>query len=148
MNDKITLDDFLCFATYGANLAFGRAYKPLLSRHGLTYTQWITLLAVCEQPESTVSQLGERLFLASNTLTPLLKQLEKQGVIFRKRSALDERQVLISPTELGWEIYQSREECTEIFEQLGLSLEEVQALQKNHLYHPRSLDGLFGTAEK
>ena len=70
------LSKFLCFAVYSANLAFGRAYKPILDAVGLTYTQYIAMVALSEQGDQTVSALGEKLFLESNTLTPILKKLE------------------------------------------------------------------------
>jgi DNA-binding MarR family transcriptional regulator len=95
------LDDFLCFAIYSANLAFGRAYKPLLDELGITYTQWITIVALWEKDDQTVSGLGETLFLESNTLTPILKKLEAQGYLTRKRDPADERQVRVGLTEAG-----------------------------------------------
>jgi hypothetical protein len=67
------LSDFLCFAIYSANLAFGKAYKPILDKLGLTYTQYIAIIALWEEDNQTVSGLGEKLFLESNTLTPILK---------------------------------------------------------------------------
>src|SRR5262245_15469640 len=95
------LAKFLCFAIYSANLAFGRAYKPLLDQLGLTYTQYITLVALAEEAEQTVSGLGEKLFLESNTLTPILKKLESMGHIERKRDPADERQVRVTLTDSG-----------------------------------------------
>ena len=80
------LGDFLCFAVYSANLAYGRAYKPILDELGLTYTQWITIVALWEHDEQTVSSLGDKLFLESNTLTPILKKLEALGYLERRRS--------------------------------------------------------------
>ena len=71
------LDDFLCFAVYSANLAFGRAYRPILDKLGLTYTQYVTLVALGEEDDQTVGELGDKLFLESNTLTPILKKLER-----------------------------------------------------------------------
>src|ERR1019366_912607 len=73
------LSKFLCFAVYSANLACGRAYKPILDAVGLTYTQYIAMVALSEADEQTVSELGEKLFLESNTLTPILKKLEQTG---------------------------------------------------------------------
>jgi DNA-binding MarR family transcriptional regulator len=90
------LSNFICFAVYSANLAFGRAYKPLLDKLELTYTQYITLVALAEEDDVTVSALGEKLFLESNTLTPILKKLESLGYLQRKRDAADERQVRIA----------------------------------------------------
>ena len=95
------LADFLCFAIYSANLAFGRAYKPILEELGLTYTQYITIIALWEEDNQTVSGLGEKLFLESNTLTPILKKLEGMGYLRRQRDSADERQVLVSLTDAG-----------------------------------------------
>src|SRR5450830_468499 len=95
------LSEFLCFAIYSANLAFGKAYKPILEALGLTYTQYITVIALWEQDNQTVSSLGEKLFLESNTLTPILKKLEAMGYLTRQRGAEDERQVLVGLTDAG-----------------------------------------------
>ena len=95
------LSNFLCFAVYSANLAFGRAYKPLLDKVGLTYTQYIAMVALSEDDGQTVSVLGEKLFLESNTLTPILKKLEQTGYIKRQRDPADERQVRVSLTSAG-----------------------------------------------
>lgn len=89
------LPNFLCFAVYSANLAFGRAYKPILDRLGLTYTQYIALVALGDEDDQTVGALGEKLFLESNTLTPILKKLETMGMIARQRDPADERQVRV-----------------------------------------------------
>jgi DNA-binding MarR family transcriptional regulator len=95
------LSNFLCFAVYSANLAFGRAYKPILDAVGLTYTQYIAMVALSEADDQTVSALGEKLFLESNTLTPILKKLELSGYITRVRDPADERQVRVSLTPVG-----------------------------------------------
>lgn len=95
------LADFLCFAIYSANLAFGRAYKPILDELGLTYTQYIAIVALSEADNQSVGSLGEKLFLESNTLTPILKKLEALGYIRRQRDPADERQVRVSLTPEG-----------------------------------------------
>ena len=123
------LADFLCFAVYSANLAFGRAYKPLLDELGLTYTQYIAIVALWEQDNQTVSSLGEKLFLESNTLTPILKKLESMGYLRRQRDAADERQVLISLTDAGRGL---REKLggRNLVKASGLSPEEFPKLQR------------------
>lgn len=100
-SDDPRLPKFLCFAVYSANLAFGRAYKPLLDALGLTYTQYIALVALGDEDDQTVGALGEKLFLESNTLTPLLKKMESLGYIQRRRDPADERQVRLSLTPAG-----------------------------------------------
>lgn len=95
------LGDFLCFAIYSANLAFGRAYRPILDKLGLTYTQYVTLVALGEDDDQTVGELGDKLFLESNTLTPILKKLEQLGLVNRRRDPADERQVRVNVTPAG-----------------------------------------------
>lgn len=98
---SLKLDDQLCFALHSAHLALGRAYRSLLADLGLTYSQYLVMLVLWEGDELTVSALGERLFLDSATLTPLLKRLEQAGLLTRTRAASDERQVIISLTPAG-----------------------------------------------
>ncbi|MGH6642025.1 MAG: MarR family winged helix-turn-helix transcriptional regulator [Bradyrhizobium sp.] len=123
------LADFLCFAIYSANLAYGRAYKPILDELGLTYTQYIAIVALWEQDNQTVSSLGEKLFLESNTLTPILKKLESMGFLRRQRDATDERQVLISLTDAGRELREKRG-GKNLVKASGLSPDEFPKLQK------------------
>jgi DNA-binding MarR family transcriptional regulator len=95
------LGDFLCFAVYSANLAFGRVYRPILDKLGLTYTQYVTLIALGEEDDQRVGDLGDKLFLESNTLTPILKKLEQLGLVDRRRDPADERQVRVNVTAAG-----------------------------------------------
>ena len=95
------LDDFLCFAIYSANLAVNRLNKPVLDELGLTYLQYIVLVALYEQDDQTVGGLGDKLFLNSSTLTPLLKRLESMGHVTRQRDPEDERQVRVRLTPQG-----------------------------------------------
>jgi DNA-binding MarR family transcriptional regulator len=98
---RLELEDFLCFAVYSANHAFNRVYQPLLRDLGLTYPQFIAMVLLWAQDDQTVGDLGQRLFLQSNTLTPMLKRLETLGYIRRSRDSADERQVRIKLTEAG-----------------------------------------------
>jgi DNA-binding MarR family transcriptional regulator len=97
----LALDRQLCFALYSASLAMTKIYKPLLAPLGLTYPQYLVMLALWEQDGVTVGALGERLALDSGTLTPLLKRLEVQGLVGRRRDAGDERRVIVSLTPAG-----------------------------------------------
>lgn len=97
----LQLDHQLCFALYSTSLAMTRLYKPLLDDIGLTYPQYLAMLVLWQQDGLTVSGLGERLFLDSGTLTPLLKRLESAGLISRIRDAQDERRVHITLTASG-----------------------------------------------
>jgi MarR family transcriptional regulator, organic hydroperoxide resistance regulator len=97
----LQLDNQICFAIYSAAHAFNRVYKPLLDRLGLTYPQYLAMLVLWESDGVSVKEIGERLFLDSGTLTPLLKRLEAAGLIRRTRSTQDERHVLIALTSRG-----------------------------------------------
>ena len=97
----LRLDNQICFAIYSAAHAFNRVYKPLLDRLGLTYPQYLVMLVLWEHDGVAVKEIGERLYLDSGTLTPLLKRLEQAGLIRRTRSTEDERQVLIDLTAQG-----------------------------------------------
>jgi DNA-binding MarR family transcriptional regulator len=97
----LRLDNQLCFALYSTSLAMTKVYKPLLEALGLTYPQYLVMLLLWEQDEVSVSALGERLYLDSGTLTPLLKRMQVNGLLVRTRSLQDERRVLISLTEAG-----------------------------------------------
>jgi DNA-binding MarR family transcriptional regulator len=99
--DAARLEDFLCFAMYSANLAVNRLYKPLLDQLGLTYPQYLVLAALYDEDNQTVGNLGDKLFLDSSTLTPLLKRMEKAGYLSRQRDSDDERQVRIRLTQGG-----------------------------------------------
>jgi DNA-binding MarR family transcriptional regulator len=99
--DFLQLDQQLCFAAYSASLALTKVYKPLLSPLGVTYPQYLALLVLWERDGLTVGELGERLFLDSGTLTPLLKRMETSGWLRRERAADDERRVLVSLTPEG-----------------------------------------------
>jgi len=100
-DQPLRLDNQICFAVYSAAHAFNRVYKPLLDRLGLTYPQYLVMLVLWEGDGVPVKEIGERLFLDSGTLTPLLKRLELAGLIKRTRSTEDERQVLIGLTSQG-----------------------------------------------
>ena len=99
--DALRLDNQLCFALYSASLAMTKLYKPLLAALGLTYPQYLVLLVLWERDGLMVSELGERLFLDSGTLTPLLKRLEAAGLVARIRAVEDERRVHITLTATG-----------------------------------------------
>ena len=124
----LKLADFLCFAVCSSNLAFSKAYKPMLERLGLTYTQYITLVALWEEDNQTVGSLGEKLFLESNTLTPILKKLEAMGYLLRQRDPQDERQVRIRLTKEGRKLREGLWE--EGFPQTGLDPDEFVQMQK------------------
>src|SRR6267143_6792672 len=100
-DSPLLLGNQLCFAIYSTAHAFNRVYKPLLDRLGLTYPQYLVMLVLWERDGVPVKDIGERLFLDSGTLTPLLKRLEANELVKRTRSTDDERQVLIALTPKG-----------------------------------------------
>jgi MarR family transcriptional regulator, organic hydroperoxide resistance regulator len=100
-DQALLLDNQLCFALYSTSLAMTKLYKPLLEELGLTYPQYLAMLVLWERDGLMVSELGERLFLDSGTLTPLLKRLESAGLIARIRAVEDERRVHITLTAEG-----------------------------------------------
>jgi len=98
---RVVLDAQLCFPLYAASRMVTRLYQPLLDQYGLTYPQYVVLMVLWEQSPRSVSEIGERALLNSNTLTPLLKRLESQGLVTRTRGTRDERVVKIHLTERG-----------------------------------------------
>src|ERR1700742_1670263 len=100
-NLPLLLGNQICFAIYSTAHAFNRVYKPLLDRIGLTYPQYLVMLVLWERDGLPVKEIGERLFLDSGTLTPLLKRMEAAELLKRSRSTEDERQVLIALTQKG-----------------------------------------------
>ena len=99
--DSLRLDQQLCFSLYAAQLAMTRAYRPLLRELGLTYPQYLVLLALWEHDGETVSALGERLCLDSGTLTPLLVRLQEQALVDKRRGVVDGREVFVHLTARG-----------------------------------------------
>ena len=99
--DCLKLENQLCFPLYAASKEVIKKYKPYLDEYGLTYTQYIALMVLWNEREINVKQLGEKLFLDSGTLTPLLKKLESKGFIKRTRSLTDERNLMVSITSDG-----------------------------------------------
>ncbi|MER8693582.1 MarR family transcriptional regulator [Mesorhizobium opportunistum] len=95
------LDQQLCFALYSASGLMTKVYRPLLEPLGLTYPQYLVMLALWERTPSTVGELGVALGLDSATLTPLIKRMEAGGLVTRRRDAADERRVLVEPTAKG-----------------------------------------------
>ncbi len=99
--DPLLLENQLCFPLYACSKEIVRRYKPFLDELDLTYTQYITMMVMWEQEELTVKELGERLFLDSGTLTPVLKKLESKGYVSRERAKEDERNLDVQITEAG-----------------------------------------------
>lgn len=126
--DVLKLDNQLCFPLYAVSKEIVRKYTPFLSEIDLTYTQYIVMMVMWEHKEVSVKELGQKLYLDSGTLTPLLKNLEKKGLVSRKRSAEDERVLVVSITSEGMEL---REKAVEIPGKIGgcINLEKEEAVQ-------------------
>lgn len=144
------LDNQVCFPLYAISRLLTRLYQPLLEPLGLTYPQYIVLMILWEDAPCTVSHIGERAQLGSNTLTPLLKRLQGQGIIRRKRSAQDERVVNIDLTPAGIAL---RDQCacipTELFVVIGYPASEAHILKRQLdqlLSHLRHVAASHGTA--
>ena len=97
----LRLENQLCFPLYVCSKEIVEAYKPYLDELDLTYTQYITMMVLWEHKKLRVKEVGEKLFLDSSTLTPLLKRLEEKGYLTRRRSETDERDVFVTITEAG-----------------------------------------------
>ncbi|AZR33345.1 MarR family winged helix-turn-helix transcriptional regulator [Xanthomonas vasicola] len=127
----LQLDNQLCFALYSANLAMHKFYRGLLKALDLTYPQYLVMLVLWETDERSVSEIGERLYLDSATLTPLLKRLQAAGLVTRTRAANDERQVIIALTETGRALRHRASAVPEqVFCASACSLDELRQLKQ------------------
>lgn len=123
--------EMICFALYSATLAMQQAYKPLLDDLGLTYPQYLALSALWVQDGQTVGEIGRQVQLESNTLTPLFKRLETQGLVNRRRDSQDERQVRIELTEQGRALKAKAAHIPGcILEKTGLEVDTLLALRE------------------
>lgn len=126
----LSLDDFLCLDLYATSRAVMKAYTPLLEPLGLTYPQYLVMVALWERDEPMVRELAQRLSLDSGTLSPLLKRLEAAGLVKRSRSREDERAVTIALTPAGRALQKRAPEVvSRIADLFGLSLAEMQQLK-------------------
>lgn len=129
--DDLKLENQICFPLYAASKEIVRLYKPYLDKIGLTYTQYIAMMVLWQTPKITVKELGNKLYLDSGTLTPMLKRLEAHGLIERSRSQEDERNLIVTLTDKGMKL---REQAICIpqamAEKLNLTEEEIEVLYK------------------
>lgn len=132
MNDEmLKLSNQLCFPLYVCSRQIIKLYTPVLNSYELTYTQYITLLALWEKDGQTVSELCQTLYLDTGTLTPLLKKLEKQGIIIRERSKEDERSVYIRLTSKGHALKEEAKKIpVEIARCVNLPMEDAMTLHR------------------
>ena len=134
MNEKLKLENQLCFPLYACAKEIVRRYTPLLEPLGLTYTQYIAMMVMWEHKSISIRDMGKLLFLDSGTLTPMLKKMEKAGWIQRKRSEIDERMVIITITDRGEALHDMAAEIPA--KMTGcVTLENDEALQLYSLLH-------------
>jgi len=131
MKNLLKLENQVCFPLYALSREVTQLYRPFLDDLGLTYPQYLVMLILWEENQQTVNQLGEKLYLDSGTLTPLLKRMEQKGIITRTRSTADERVVIISVTNTGEKMKESAN-CipAKLVEALGLSLDDLNQLKQ------------------
>lgn len=132
--EVLKLDNQLCFPLYAVSREIVKKYTPYLEQIDLTYTQYIAMMVLWEERETTVKELGNRLFLDSGTVTPVLKALEKKGLVTRRRSEADERVVFAALTEKGLAL---REQAVEIPAKIGgcVPLEKEDAAELYRILH-------------
>ena len=127
--DALKLENQLCFPLYAASREVVKSYKPFLDKIDLTYTQYIVMMVMWEKKSLNVKELGECLYLDSGTLTPLLKKLEAKGLVARVRSETDERNLIVSITDIGEAL---KDKAVSIPKEMArcsnLSVEEAQQL--------------------
>ena len=104
MKEEFKLDNQLCFRLYTASRLITQAYHPLLSEQGLTYPQYLVLLVLWEKDAQPVNDIAKRLLLETNTVTPLLQRMEKEGILTRRKGEQDARQMIVSLTRKGKEL--------------------------------------------
>ena len=129
--EALHLKNQLCFPLYACARETVKQYKPFLERIGLTYTQYITMIVLWERRSVTAKELGQRLYLDSGTLTPLLKRMESKGLITRQRDPVDERSLRVTITDAGEALKEQAKEIPYCMAQrVRLSKEEAETLYK------------------
>jgi DNA-binding MarR family transcriptional regulator len=137
MDERFKLDNQLCFRLYTASRLLTQAYHPLLSEHGLTYPQYLVLMVLWEQDAQPVNDIAKRLLLETNTVTPLLKRMEAEGILTRTQGKKDARQMIVKLTKKGRDLQQ---EMTAVPETVG------RAVICKHVT-PETVPGLFETLD-
>ena len=131
LQHPVPLNKQLCFSLYGASMAMGRAYKPMLDRLGITYPQYLVLHSLWEEDGRTIGGIAERLSLEPSTITPLVKRLAGAGLVDRGRDPRDERHVRVLLTDRGRDLQaDSRCLAEDILAKTGLTVEQMTALNE------------------
>lgn len=133
-SDELLLENQLCFHFYAISRLTTQLYAPILRKLDITYPQYLILLVLWEEDGQMVKDLGERLLLETNTLTPLLKRMQQKGLLLRERSAIDERKVIISLTLKGQQLKEEAlcipQEILSQFSNESQAAEDVDGLRK------------------
>lgn len=140
MYEQLKLDNQVCFRLYTASRLITQAYRPLLEPLGITYPQYLVLMVLWEKDHQTVSEICKRLVLESNTLTPLLQRMEKEGLLVRKKGTADSRQTLVSLTRKGFHL---QEEAKGVPSCMVLSLDGCSPSQEEAAAFVQSLDSII-----
>lgn len=143
--EQLKLANQLCFPVYAASRLITREYQPFLEKLGLTYPQYLVLMILWEEDGLPVNDIAKKLILNTNTITPLLKRMEKEGIIRRKRSGDDERKVMVQLTEKGRAL---QEEAARIPEQLASRLAEGELNIDDLVRLKETLDSMIRSLSK
>jgi len=145
MQEQLKLENQLCFRLYTASRLITQAYHPLLEEIGLTYPQYLVMMVLWEQDNMPVNDIGKRLYLETNTVTPLLKRMEAEGFIARRKGEKDARQVIVSLTPKGRKL---EEKASCVPYQMGQAVACRSITEKTAPELFRTLDDLIGTLSK
>lgn len=140
MYEQLKLDNQVCFRLYTASRLVTQAYRPLLEPLGLTYPQYLVLMVLWEKDHQTVTEICRRLVLESNTLTPLLQRMEKEGLLVRKKGTADSRQTLVSLTRKGLQL---EEQAKEVPSCMALSMDGCAPSQQEAAAFVQTLDSII-----
>ncbi len=143
--DQLKLDNQLCFPVYAASRLITREYQPLLDNLEITYPQYLVLLVLWESDRLSVNDIAKKLILNTNTITPLLKRMEQQGLILRKRSETDERKVMVHLSSKGLNL---KEKASEIPQELAKRLSESNIEMNDLIQLKESLDSIISFLSK
>ncbi len=143
--DQLKLENQLCFPVYAASRLITREYQPLLDNLEITYPQYLVLLVLWESDRLSVNDIAMKLILNTNTITPLLKRMEQQGLIMRKRSETDERKVMVHLSSKGSNL---KEKASEIPQELTKRLSESNIEIDDLIQLKESLDSIISFLSK
>ncbi len=145
MQEQLKLDNQLCFRLYTASRLITQAYHPLLEEIGLTYPQYLVMMVLWEQDNMPVNDIAKRLYLETNTVTPLLKRMEAEGFIARRKGEKDARQVIVSLTPKGRKL-EEKASCVPYQMGQAVACRSITEKTAPELFH--TLDDLIGTLSK